>query len=124
MREFPPGKDMGRDDIVGRKLVGIRQVFKMNDNGLDWAHTFYALDSGASFCLTLQGGGGFCVETTPADAKPLDGPQLGLVLGQRIAHVLEDGAEVCSGFDYPYLVLENGYAVTDVLADYHGTGFA
>ena len=62
MAEFPPGTDLGRDDIIRRRLVEIRQDFKWNDKGLDWAYTCYQLDSGATFCLTLQGGGGFCVE--------------------------------------------------------------
>ena len=59
-----------------------------------------------------------------AEAKPFDQARLEFVLGQRIAQVLDDDPAAASGFEYPYFVLENGYAVTDVMAAHHGLGFA
>ena len=86
--------------------------------------SFFRLCSGATFCLPFEDAGGFCVELPSDDAEPIEHEDLKHVLGQRITHVLRDGPESDLCHDSPYLILENGFVVTDVMGAPHGTGSA
>ena len=124
MSSVPSGTELDRDDVIGRKLVDIVQSGSINDDGMDWVYTFFRLDSGATFCLPCENAGGFLTEEPKPDSTSQDHPKVQSVLGQQIVAVLRQGPEGDSFHDSPYLVMENGYVVTDVMGDYHGTGYA
>jgi hypothetical protein len=120
---IPPGTELARRDVIGRRIVSIVQSGTMNDaKGMDWAYTFFYLDSGAVFCLPCEDAGGFLVELPPDGSQPLEDPQFDFVLGQQIVQVLRDGPETQICEDSPCLVLENGFLVTDVMGAPHGLG--
>jgi hypothetical protein len=124
MPSIPPGTHLGRDDIIGRRLVDIVQSSSIDDDGMDWVYTVFRLDSGATFFLPRDDVGRFLAEEPPLDSTSLDHPDVRPVLGQRIRSVLRQGPDADFYHDSPYLVMENGYVVTDVMGDYHGMGYA
>ena len=124
MSSVPPGTDLGRDDVIGRMLVEIVQSEHINENGLDLVYSFFRLDSGATVFLPFDDAGRFLTEEPPADAATLDHVLAKPVLGQRIADVVRQGPDADFYHDAPYLIMDNGYVVTNVLSDYHGTGYA
>lgn len=118
MPTIPPGTRLGRHDVIGRAIVSIVQSGTNNaSKEMDWAFTFFQLDSGAVFCLPFEDAGAFLTEIPPKDAQPLEHLRLDSVLGKRIVHVLRDGPESKMGHDSPYLILDNGFAVTNVLGE-------
>ncbi len=124
MPSVPSGTELGRDDVIGRKLVDVVQSASINEDGLDRVYTFFRLDSGATFCLPFDDAGGFLAEEPRSDSVSLDHPDVKSILGQRVAAVLRQRPDADFYHDSPYLVMENGYVVTDVMGDYHGTGYA
>ncbi len=109
-----------REDIFGRKIASIRQKLTINDRGLDYAYSFFVLDSGVSFCLPFDDAGEFWAEAAPEDAEPLDDSQLSDIFGKEIVDVLREGPDSDIYHESPYLLLSNGYLITDVLGEYHG----
>lgn len=124
MSTFPDGSELGRNDVVGRTLVEILQTPLVTEREIDWVYTFFRLDSGASFCLPFDDAGRFCVEEPSAECTPQDYPDLRPVLGQRVTAVLRRGPDSGICHDSPYLIMENGYVITDVMGDYHGLASA
>lgn len=121
---FPEGSHLGRNEVFGRTLVEILQSPLVTEKEIDWVYTFFRLDSGAAFCLPLDDAGSFGVEEPPPNCEPQDYPELKPVLGQRITAVPRLGPNAGFCHDSPYLVLENGYVVTDEMGDYHGLAAA
>jgi hypothetical protein len=118
-------KELRRDDVIGHRLVDIRQRATWNDNGLDWAWTYYVLDSGVTFFLPADWVDVFVLEPVPSDAGPLgDNPVLDNVYNKEIVEVLRWQRDCGAWPDSTYLLLEDGYLVTDVLAERHGLGAA
>ena len=124
MSSVPFGIELGRDDVLGRRLVAIVQSDSLNQVGMDWVYTFFRLDSGATFCLPCEDAAGFVTEEPKPASTSLDHPDIKPVIRQRIMTVLRRGPEADHDHDSPYLVMENGYVVTDVMGDYHGTASA
>jgi hypothetical protein len=122
MPTIPPGTYLGRNDVIGRTLVSIVQNGSTEPGGMDWAFSYYRLDSGAVFGLGCQDNGTFVSEIVPEDAGPIEHPLIDHVLGQQIVQVLRDGPESGMHLDSPYLVLQNGLLVTDVMGAPQGLG--
>jgi hypothetical protein len=120
MSTTPSGTELNRLDVVGRTIVSIVQEVIINDEkGMDWAYTFYELDSGVVFCLPFQDAGRLSAENPTEGTEPIE---LESVLGEQIVDVLRDGPESETCMDSPYLVLGNGFLVTDVMGAPHGLG--
>jgi hypothetical protein len=115
-------RDLERADIVGQKLREIRQSGETNQDGLDWAESFFCLDSGVVFSLPLESANSLCAEELPPDAEPIMHPHLSHILGQRIADVLRPPEDV--HFESLCLLMENGHLVCDVVGAPRGTGGA
>ncbi len=129
----PPGSKLGRNDIVGFRLVEIVQSESLDDDtpeessaddGMDRVYTFYRIDSGAIFFLPFDDAGAFSTEEPPHDAVPLDHPGAKPVMGQRIIDVVRHGPDADFDHDSPYLIMDNGYAITDVMVYPHGVDYA
>jgi hypothetical protein len=95
-------RDLRRDEIVGHRIVAIRQESRYNDNGLDWVTSYFVLDSGVVFTL----------------------PRMVHLYGQRITDVLRVRANATFCAESLFLLLENSYLVADIMGAHHGTGSA
>jgi hypothetical protein len=122
----PTGRSVGSlaiKDLVGRAIVGIRQVCRSDANGLDWAVTFYVLDTGVIF--TLPQGEANCVslEEPPVEAEDFYMPEIEPILRKPIRSLhkqIEDGDVL----EHTYVLLQDETLFTDVMAAPHGTGDA
>ena len=130
-----PESELGRDDVIGCRLVDVVQSTTLDDeddsgevsnvdDGMDRVYTFYRLDSGATFSLPFDDAGAFSSEEPARGAVSLNHPQVKPVLGQRIIKVVRRGPDADFYHDSPYLIMENGYAVTDVMVYPSGVGYA
>ncbi len=115
MSQILPGSELGRDDVVGRTLVAIMQSGLLIERSMAWVYTYFRLDNGAVFALPLDDAGGFLAEEPRPECSPQDYPELKPVLGQRILNVLREGPDSDACHFSPYLIMENGYIVTDVM---------
>lgn len=125
-RHLPP---MGRfvrrleqAELIGHCIKEIRQVSRTDQNGLDWAVTFYVLDSGLCFPLPNADAGGLAVEEPPAEAEVFYNSAMQVILGKPIVDVLKDEDECAH--ERLFLLLEDSTLVTDEMAAPHGTGSA
>jgi hypothetical protein len=114
-------RELSQNEVIGRVLKEIWQVGTLNDNGLDWATTYFLLDSGVSFCLPWEGANGLAVEPIPSNAEPLTDARLDQVIGNRIAALLRARPDSEVPSESLYLLLENGFLVSDVIGGWHGT---
>ena len=115
-------RELARAEVVGQQLREIRQSGDADQDCLDWAESFFCLDSGVIFSLPLESADGLCTEELPPDAEPIAHPLLSHVLGQRIADVLQPPEHV--HFESLCLLMENGYLLCDVIGAPHGTAGA
>lgn len=113
-----------RADIIGRKLIAVLQSQTTVKYDLEWVYTYYRLDSGVAFLLGLDELGSFLAEEPPPDCTSQDAPEFQPLIGRTIVDVLRQPPGSRSFHDSPYLVLENGYLVTDVLGYPIGCGYA
>ncbi|WP_254506658.1 hypothetical protein [Anatilimnocola floriformis] len=119
MADQPP---IPREQIIGQRLAAILQVGE-SASGIDLVTTFYRLESGLTFFLPFEDSLDFFGEEPPLESKPLTAPALASVVGQRIVEVLRPLPGI-SGVESPYLMLENGLVVFDVMGAHEGTGGA
>lgn len=124
MSQILPGTDLSRDHVVGQRLVAILQSGLIVEDGMEWVYTYFRLDNGAVFALPIEDAGGFLAEAPRPECSRQDYPELTPVLGQRIVSVLRDGPDSDVCHDSPYLIMENGYIVTDVMGYPAGPGYA
>jgi hypothetical protein len=124
MSLIPPGTRLGRDDVIGRKLIDVLQSGTIVENDMEWVYTFFRIDSGAVFCLPFADAGGLVVEEPRSDCTSRDYPELKPVFGQRIVNVFRDGPDAECCLDSPYLIMDNGYVITDVMGYPEGPGRA
>jgi hypothetical protein len=103
-------------DVIGRVLYEITQKFQMDDDGVDFAWSYYHLDSGVVLSLRGNGYGGSYLTIPSPDASPIEHPLLDRVCNQRIVAVLREPPNSDVYQEAPYLILENGYVVSDVFA--------
>ena len=94
------------------------------EGGMDWVYTFFRLDSGAVFALPLVGCNRFLFETPRPECREQNCLDLQPILGRTIENVLQDGPDSENGHDSPYLLMDNGYLVTDVMGYPSGCGYA
>lgn len=115
MPPVPPGTELGRNDVIGRRIVEILQSDMKIEDDMEWVTTYYCLDSGAILFLPDEDAGGFLAADRDAACTPQDYPELEPVLGRVIVNVVRVGPDSDFYHDRPYLVLDNGYTVTDVM---------
>lgn len=113
-------RDLGRDEIVGHRIVQILQFFEQGEGVCNFAFTFYCLDSGVVFTLPDPSAGEIGANKPPAATKPAKHPCLDQVLGQVIQEVCRPIAKSNLPDDCTYLVLGNGYVITDVIGSPEG----
>jgi hypothetical protein len=105
-------------DVIGRKIVGIRQCWKMNpDEGLDFAWSYLLLDSGLVIALRFET---IAAETMAMESEPIVHRSLPHVYGQKIEQALLAPDRPGVYHDTPYLALANGWLVSDVPVAPHG----
>jgi hypothetical protein len=103
-----------REDVVGHRLVEIVQAFTTG-KAAHVALTFYRLDNGVPLFLPRHAEHEIVAEQPPPEAEPIVHPLLlDHVIGQTIVEVYHAGEY--SSDNSPYLALENGYMVDDVIA--------
>jgi hypothetical protein len=117
-------RDLRRDEIVGHRIVAIRQESRYNDNGLDWVTSYFVLDSGVVFTLPLETSTSISTEEMPAGCELLEHPRMVHLYGQRITDVLRVRANATFCAESLFLLLENSYLVADIMGAHHGTGSA
>jgi len=103
-----------REDLVGHWLVEISETFESAEV-CNLVCTFYRLDSGVVFTLPGPWVDEIVAEEPPADATPIKPSSLESVLGQEIVEIYRAAPEANLPDDSPYLALQNGYILTDVM---------
>lgn len=111
---------LSEDQVIGQRLIEIRQVSEFNKNGLDWTTSYFVLESGISFALPDEFADGLCYEAPPAESERLSSGAEA-ILGVRIVALLRPKLQYKIPNESLYLCFENGYLVTDIMGAYHGT---
>ena len=124
MSHVSPGTELGRNDVIGHKITDILQSDRTIEDDMEWVTTYYCLDSGAILFLPDEDAGGFIAAEPDTNCTSQNYRQLKPVLGRLIANVVRVGPQCDYYHDRPYLILDNGYAVTDVMGYPVGPGYA
>ena len=92
-------------------------------DGLDWAVTFYVLDTGVIFTLPTLEANCVSLEEPPKEAIDFSSPEIEPIIGKRIQSLLKhiDDGDV---LESTYVLLQDETLFTDVMAAPHGTGDA
>ena len=115
---------LSREDVIGRRLMAVYQRLDWEVGGIDHAHNFFVLDNEVVFTLPSGDCDGFLRAAIDDGAEPLKGPRVRSIRGQPIVDILCEPGDSLVDFASPWLVLANGFAVSDEVTAPHGTGAA
>lgn len=118
------GDTLTRDDVIGRKIVAIHQVFRWDVEGIDQSCCYFLLDSGLSFYLPGECADRLWFEHIPPDADRFDDSDIADVLDQPIEAVLRERPRNFISYESLFLLLKNRWMLAQCMAGFHGTGFA
>lgn len=109
--------------LCGHAIANVRTYSTVLDEWLDYSHTFFVLDDGRTIDLPVTNSSVVTRKVHP-HAKPLEGEMASLLIGQKIADVIEQSDRNDEEKKSVILELSNRhYAWENAIAP-HGTGEA
>lgn len=109
-----------REQIVGERLERIVQTYELLDGYLDFAYSYFVLESGIAFGLPSSPESAFESQPVPPSAQPIAHPLLDDALKSPIKEVYRrvNGATWLS--DYAWLQTESGLWIGQCVCLPHG----
>jgi hypothetical protein len=130
LNDIPKLEVIGSVDLfetIGIKILDIRNEFYFNKIGgwMDYSQTFITLDNGLIICLPVTGSSHISVVKQSSEAKRIDEKFASKIIGEKIQDIFYEFFENEPDSSQPsYLVLGNGYALSEESIGMHGTGSA
>ena len=113
---------INRNDMIGRRLMSILAVGKVDDEGMDFCDCVMVLDSGLAFRLPAFPDEPFRPEEPLAGATPIVHPRMRDVLGATVVAMLRPRSDDDLWPGSVALGLSTGTWLTHVTAAPHGVG--
>lgn len=114
-------------EVIGKTILDIRNEFYLNRiaGWMDYSQTFITLDDDLVICLPVSGNSCISVVKQSKKAKRIEKELASKIIGHKIVDIYYEFYENQPDSSQPsYLLLSNGYAISEESVGIHGTGSA